>query len=139
LRKWSASGRREWRLPGNNPRPYSVYVDETDMVWLSDFGANAMVRFDVDTETFEVFELESPRANVRQILGRPSEVWGAKSGTDKLLLIRTGASEQRSRFSINGRSPTRLGTSRQSRGRRTGMRAAPGEAVRGHSLAAFAV
>jgi len=26
---------------------------------------------------------------VRQILGRPGEVWGAESGTDKLVVIRT--------------------------------------------------
>ncbi len=84
---------QEWRLPGDNPRPYAVYVDETDMVWLSDFGANAMVRFDADMETFEVFELPSPGANVRQILGRPGEVWGAESGTDKLLVIRTRRTE----------------------------------------------
>jgi virginiamycin B lyase len=80
---------QEWRLPGDTPRPYPVYVDETDMVWLSDFAANAMVRFDPDTEIFEVFEVPSPGANVRQILGRPGEVWGAESGTDKLLVIRT--------------------------------------------------
>jgi len=28
-------------------------------------------------------------AAVRQLLGRPGEVWGAMSGQDKLLLIRT--------------------------------------------------
>lgn len=80
---------REWRLPGDGPRPYAVYVDERDMVWLSDFGANALVRFDPTGETFEVFALPSPGANVRQILGRPGEVWGAESGTDKLVVIRT--------------------------------------------------
>ena len=76
-------------MPGEQPRPYAVYVDDTDKVWLSDFGANALVRFDPTTETFEVFELPSARANVRQILGRPGEVWGAESGTDKLVVIRT--------------------------------------------------
>ena len=80
---------KEWRLPGEQPRPYAVYVDDTDMVWLSDFGANALVRFDPTTEMFEVFELPSAGANVRQILGRPGEVWGAESGTDKLVVIRT--------------------------------------------------
>src|SRR5690606_17011510 len=25
---------QEWRLPGDNPQPYAVYVDEQDMVWL---------------------------------------------------------------------------------------------------------
>jgi virginiamycin B lyase len=80
---------REWRLPGDQPMPYAVYVDDQDMVWLSDFGANAIVRFDPATETFEVFPLPSPGANVRQILGRPGEVWGAESGTDKLVVIHT--------------------------------------------------
>jgi virginiamycin B lyase len=69
--------------------PYAVYVDEQDMVWLSDFGANALVRFDPAQETFKVFSLPSPEANVRQILGRPGEVWGAESGADKLVVIRT--------------------------------------------------
>jgi virginiamycin B lyase len=80
---------REWPLPGDNPQPYAVYVDDQDMVWLSDFGANALVRFDPATEKFEVFVLPSPSANVRQILGRPGEVWGAESGTDKLVVIKT--------------------------------------------------
>jgi virginiamycin B lyase len=80
---------QEWPLPGDSARPYAVYVDETDMVWLSDFDANAMVRFDPDEEAFEVFALPSTGAAVRQILGRPGEVWGAESGTDKLVVIRT--------------------------------------------------
>ena len=80
---------REWRLPGDNPQAYAVYVDEEDMVWLSDFGANALVRFDPVEETFEVFPLPSPGANVRQILGRPGEIWGGESGVDKLVVIRT--------------------------------------------------
>ena len=80
---------REWRLPGNNPMPYAVFVDDEDMVWLSDFGANALVQFDPRQEMFTSFPLPSPSANVRQILGRPGEVWGAESGTDKLVVIRT--------------------------------------------------
>jgi virginiamycin B lyase len=65
-------------------------VDERDHVWLSDFGGNALVRFDPATEEFAVFALPSSPANVRQILGRPGEVWGAESGVDKLVVIRTG-------------------------------------------------
>lgn len=80
---------KEWLLPGDNPKPYAVYVDEKDMVWVSDFGANAMVRFDPKDETFELFPFPSADANVRQILGRSGEVWGAESGTDRLILIRT--------------------------------------------------
>jgi virginiamycin B lyase len=80
---------REWRLPGESPSPYAVYVDDQDQVWLSDFSANALVRFDPGTEAFELFALPSPSANVRQILGRQGEVWGAESGADKLVVIRT--------------------------------------------------
>lgn len=80
---------REWKLPGDHPQAYAVYVDDQDMVWLSDFGANALVRFDPTAEAFTVFELPSPNAAVRQILGRPGEVWGAESGADKLVVIRT--------------------------------------------------
>ena len=80
---------REWKLPGNNPQAYAVYVDDQDIVWLSDFGANALVRFDPSLEQFTVYELPSPNAAVRQILGRPGEVWGAESGADKIVVIRT--------------------------------------------------
>jgi virginiamycin B lyase len=68
-----------------------VFVDDQDMVWLSDFGANALVRFDPAQEAFTVFPLPSANAQVRQILGRPGEVWGAESGVDKLVVIRTGS------------------------------------------------
>lgn len=37
----------------------------------------------------QVFALPSSEANVRQILGRPAEVWGAESGADKLVVITT--------------------------------------------------
>jgi virginiamycin B lyase len=80
---------REWKLPGDRPQAYAVYVDERDHVWVSDFGANALVRFDPAQEKFDVFPLPSSPANVRQILGRPGEVWGAESGVDKLILVRT--------------------------------------------------
>ena len=82
---------REWRLPGDNPMPYAIYVDENDMVWLSDFGANALLQFDPQTETFTSFPIPSAGAAVRQILGRSGEVWGAESGTDKLIVIRTAS------------------------------------------------
>jgi virginiamycin B lyase len=81
---------KEWRLPGNNPLPYAVYVDKNDIVWLSDFGANAIVRFDPTKERFDVFMIPTQGANVRQILGRPGEIWGAESGTDKLVVLKTG-------------------------------------------------
>ena len=69
---------------------YAVYVDGDDHPWLSDFAANALVRFDPSTERFTVVNLPSSPANVRQLLGRPGEVWGAESGVDKLVVVRTG-------------------------------------------------
>ena len=80
---------KEWKLPGANPMAYAVYVDDQDIVWLTDWGANAMVRFDPRTEMFTSLPHSAPNAAVRQLLGRPGEVWGAMSGQDKLLLVRT--------------------------------------------------
>ena len=80
---------REWAVPGSNPMIYAVFVDDRDKVWLSDFRANALVRFDPITEEFTSVALPSVDAAVRQIHGRPGEVWGAESGTDKLVLVST--------------------------------------------------
>ena len=79
----------EWTLPGTNAMAYAVYVDENDIVWLTDFAANALVRFDPISETFTSLPHAQPNAAVRQLLGRPGEVWGAMSGQDKLLVVRT--------------------------------------------------
>jgi virginiamycin B lyase len=79
---------REWRLPGDGAQTYAVYVDERDIVWLTDFTANALVRFDPATETFESFPLPSADARVRQLLGRPGEIWGAGSAVDTLIVLR---------------------------------------------------
>ncbi len=79
---------QEWKLPGEAPRAYAVYVDELDQVWLSDFGANALVRFDPDSETFASFPLPSAPGNVRQLLGRPGELWAPESAADQLVVIR---------------------------------------------------
>jgi virginiamycin B lyase len=80
---------REWPLPGDAPQAYSVYVDEADIVWLTDFASNAIVRFDPASETFTRFLAESQPAEVRQMLGREGEVWGAESAADQLVVIRT--------------------------------------------------
>jgi virginiamycin B lyase len=83
-RRW-----REWRLPGDSSSPYAVYVDDRDVVWLTDFGEDAIVRFDPRTERFTTIRLPTREAAVRQLLGRPGEVWGAESATDKLVVLRT--------------------------------------------------
>lgn len=79
---------QQWRLPGSRPQTYAVYVDEADDVWLTDFGANTIVRFDPHSESFESFALPSNPGNVRQLLGRAGELWGAESANDQLVIIR---------------------------------------------------
>ena len=83
-KKWT-----EWKLPGQNPQPYAVFVDNEDMVWITDFGSNAIVRFDPSVEEFQSYPLPSPDAKVRQLLGRPGEILGAESATDKIMIIPT--------------------------------------------------
>ena len=80
---------RSWRLPGEQPRTYAVYVDERDVVWLSDFGGNAIWRFDPASEQFQRHAFGREQINVRQILGRPGEVWLPESGTEHISVIRT--------------------------------------------------
>ena len=79
----------ERKLPGSRPQAYAVYVDERDAVWLSDFGANALVRYDPASGEFRSFPLEGRPGNVRQIHGRPNEVWAPESATDHIVLVRT--------------------------------------------------
>lgn len=80
---------KSWKLPGERPRPYAVFVDDKDKVWLSDFSANAIVRFDPATEQFGAFASDKPNANVRQLAGRPGELWGCESGHDRVVMIQT--------------------------------------------------
>ncbi len=80
---------KTWKLPGDRPRTYAVYVDDKDKVWLTDFSANAIVRFDPTTERFNVFASDKANANVRQLDGRPGELWGCESGNDRIVMIQT--------------------------------------------------
>jgi virginiamycin B lyase len=85
----AAQSWRAWKLPGDAPRCYAVYVDERDIVWASDFGGNAVWRFDPASERFERFGFPRQNADVRQILGRPGEVWLPESGTEHISVIRS--------------------------------------------------
>ncbi len=64
------------------------------MVWVSDFGlqngTQSILRFDPQQAKFEVFPLRTDHSNVRQLMGRPGQVWGAESGLDRLMVIPTG-------------------------------------------------
>jgi virginiamycin B lyase len=84
--------RREWKffhLPGENPRPYALFVDDRDRVWVSDWGSNSIYIFSQETAAFIAHPLPSPQAGVRQMLGRPGELWAAESGVDKLFRVRS--------------------------------------------------
>ncbi len=78
---------REWKLPGDSPRTYSVWVDDRDQVWLTEWTTNAIVRFDPATGKFDRFPSSKANANVRQMLGRSGEAWGAESGNDRLVRV----------------------------------------------------
>jgi virginiamycin B lyase len=80
-KKW-----REWRVPGP-AQPYAVYVDDRNRVWLTDFGRSGIWRFTPANGRFTRVPLRAG-ANVRQLLGRPGELWGAESGTDRLVVVR---------------------------------------------------
>jgi virginiamycin B lyase len=80
---------RQWKLPGSNPMTYAVYVDDRDVVWVSDFGADAVLSFDPRSEKFETYKFPRSGIAVRQILGRPGEVWLPESGTEHISVIRT--------------------------------------------------
>ena len=77
---------REWKLPGK-AHAYAVWVDDKDKVWLTDWSTNAVVRFDPQTQKFDSFPSDRAQSNVRQMLGRHGELWGAESGTDRLVMI----------------------------------------------------
>jgi len=85
---------QEWRLPGSRPQAYAVFVDDGDLVWLSDWGSNSLVLFDPSSEEFQNFTLPSNPADVRQILGRPGEIWAAESGVNKLVVLRASKNEE---------------------------------------------
>lgn len=84
----NAKAWKVWSLPKSKRGCYAVYVDDKDVVWLSDFEQNSIVRFDPATEKFESFPSNRPNASVRQMLGRPGEMWGAESGTDRLVVVK---------------------------------------------------
>jgi virginiamycin B lyase len=62
-------------------------VDGHDTVWLSNWGSNAIARFDAASQTFDQFVMPQSGSDIRQINGRPGEVWAAESGLDRLVVI----------------------------------------------------
>jgi virginiamycin B lyase len=84
----NAKAWKTWNLPKAKSGCYAVYVDDKDKVWLTDWDNNAIVRFDPASEKFESFPSNRSGSSVRQLLGRPGEVWGSESGLDRLVVIK---------------------------------------------------
>jgi len=82
---------KQWKAwkPSEQSQIYAVYVDDHDKVWLTEWSSNAILRFDPETEKFQRFPSDKSNAQVRQMLGRTGEAWGAESGTDRLVVIST--------------------------------------------------
>jgi virginiamycin B lyase len=78
---------RSWRLPGDRPEPYGLYVDQHDIVWVSDFGSGTLLRFDPATGQFSHVTGQQSDVWIRQLLGRPGEVWGADSAQNRLIRV----------------------------------------------------
>jgi virginiamycin B lyase len=78
------------KLPVDGAHTYAVYVDDRDQVWTSEWTSNSLFRLDPSSERFERFPMQRSGANVRQILGRPGEVWLPESGTEHITVVRTG-------------------------------------------------
>lgn len=82
---------KSWKLPGERPRAYAVYVDERDMVWVTEFSGNVTRVFDPARERFvAAYPGSGDKASVRQILGRPGQVFLPESGLDRIMVVTTG-------------------------------------------------
>jgi virginiamycin B lyase len=75
-------------MPQSKGGTYAVFVDDKDRVWATDWLANAIQRFDPVTEKYETFPSNERGASVRQMAGRPGELWGGESGNDRLVVVR---------------------------------------------------
>jgi len=73
----------DFALPKSKAAAYSVYVDENDKVWVSDFIANAILRFDPATEKFESFPSNKTRRGRAARCSAVPRGVGAESGTDR--------------------------------------------------------
>ncbi|HEY5723057.1 MAG TPA: lyase [Allosphingosinicella sp.] len=80
---------KSWMPPGDKPKTYAVYVDDKDVVWITQWGANATMSFDPKTERWTSYPGSAEGANVRQILGRPGEIFLPESGLDRLMVVYT--------------------------------------------------
>ncbi len=72
-----------------------VWSDSRGRIWVSEWNSGNVSRYDPRTKTWKTWKLPGDRprtyavyVNVRQILGRPGEVWAPESGADRLVVYR---------------------------------------------------
>jgi virginiamycin B lyase len=95
---WNAGGigrydpaAKSWKvysMPKSKSGTYAVYVDDKDRIWATDWLANSIQLFDPVAEKFTTFPSNKRGAEVRQMNGRPGELWGGESGNDRLVVVR---------------------------------------------------
>ena len=93
---------REWPLPGPDPSAYAVFVDDEDIVWLSDFGGNCACPLRSRERTVHaVSATQRPkqRATNSRATGRGV---GAESAADQLVVIRFVPDELPGDYSRDG-------------------------------------
>ena len=81
---------QSWKMfkpPVENPKTYSVYVDDRDMVWITEWTSNAIMRFDPRSQKWDSYPSNARGAAVRQMLGWAGQVWGAESSHDRLVVV----------------------------------------------------
>jgi uncharacterized protein with HEPN domain len=69
-------------------RKQHTNIPWSSMAGMRDVLIHGYMGVDPKTEQFTVLKSTSRNANVRQILGRPGELWLPESGADKLVVIR---------------------------------------------------
>ena len=79
-KKW-----REWDVPGP-AQVYAVYVDNKDMVWVTDFGRSGLWRFAPKTGKFTRVPLRRTRACASSSAGRVRS--GAPSRPEQVVVVR---------------------------------------------------
>ncbi|MEN9932465.1 MAG: hypothetical protein RIS17_1038 [Pseudomonadota bacterium] len=81
---------KRWKMPGDKPQVYAVYVDDRDVAWLTEWAGNVTIAFDTKAEKIiGTYPGSGPKAEVRQILGRKGEIYLPESGLDKVMLVDT--------------------------------------------------
>ena len=81
------TGKTEHFALGKGSSPHGINVGPGGAARITDSGQNAIVRVESATEQWKSYPSNQPDAQVRQMLGRPGEAWGAESGRDRRLVV----------------------------------------------------